>query len=248
MEKIFKALSDRSRRKILDSLKNNPGMNVNELTELFSFSRYAVMKHIKILEEANLLVAEKQGRQKKLYLNAFPIRTIYDRWISGFSKLWTSKLSEIKYQLEMEEKMSGKAVRHIYVTYIKAPKEKVWDAVISRDITPLYYFGTGVISNFKPGEEISYVGQKEGKEWIPVKGEIIEFVPETKLVHTFHFSDMDDPETVVTYKLENERELTKLTIIHENFPSENESFKSAQEGWPVILSGLKTLLETGRPL
>ena len=102
MDKIFNALAAPSRRKILDIVKNHAGINVNELTEHFEFSRYAVMKHLKILEEAELILSRRSSRYKTLYINAVPIQTIYDRWISKYSALWTKNLAELKYQLEEE--------------------------------------------------------------------------------------------------------------------------------------------------
>ena len=94
MDKIFKALSDPSRREILDIVKNRQGITVNEITEHFDFTRFAVMKHLKILEEAGLIVPRKEGKYKKLFINVMPIQTIYDRWISNYSELWAKKLSK----------------------------------------------------------------------------------------------------------------------------------------------------------
>jgi DNA-binding transcriptional ArsR family regulator len=103
MDEVFKALADRNRRKMLDMVRDNPGMNVNELAEHFEFSRYAVMKHLKILEAAKLLLPKREWKEKKLYLNAIPIREIHDRWISKYSGEWASRLTKLKNDLEKEK-------------------------------------------------------------------------------------------------------------------------------------------------
>jgi DNA-binding transcriptional ArsR family regulator len=103
MARVFKALADESRRRMLDIVKANEGISVNGLADYFKFSRFAVMKHLRILEEANLLKLERDGRFKKIYLNSVPIQMIYDRWLSDFSRHWARGLTELKYKLEGNE-------------------------------------------------------------------------------------------------------------------------------------------------
>lgn len=100
MDKIFKALADKNRRKILDIVTDNSGINVNELSEHFEFSRFAVMKHIKILEDVELIVSVKNGKNKNLYINVMPLHTIYDRWISKYEAKWAKNISDFKTKLE----------------------------------------------------------------------------------------------------------------------------------------------------
>ncbi|NIV11000.1 MAG: helix-turn-helix domain-containing protein, partial [Aliifodinibius sp.] len=136
MDKIFRALSDPSRRKILDIVKNNPGINVNDITEFFDFSRYAVMKHLKILEDTELIISQRSGKFKKLYINVMPIQLIYDRWISQYSEMWAKNLSSLKHSLEQEDfTMSQTNPRHVFVVYIKSTKEKVWEALTNPEKT-----------------------------------------------------------------------------------------------------------------
>ncbi len=103
MDEVFKALADPNRRKILDIVRDNPGINVNELSEYFQSTRYGTMKHIKLLEEANLLVSSRQWKEKKLHINAIPIQMIYERWISKYSQDWAASLTNLKKQLEGDE-------------------------------------------------------------------------------------------------------------------------------------------------
>jgi DNA-binding transcriptional ArsR family regulator len=100
MDSIFAALAHPSRRQILDILKEHPGCSVNDVAEHFDVSRIAVMKHLRVLEAAGLLISEKEGRTRQLYFNAVPIQMVYDRWTSEYSALWASKLTRVKYAVE----------------------------------------------------------------------------------------------------------------------------------------------------
>ncbi len=73
---------------MLDILKESPGCNVNEVSEFFDMSRIAVMKHLRVLEEADLVVSKKRGRARHLYFNVVPIQMVYDRWSTEYSALW----------------------------------------------------------------------------------------------------------------------------------------------------------------
>ncbi len=103
MNLVFQALANRSRREILDILRKQPGCNVNEVCRFFPLSRIAVMKHLRLLETANLVISEKVGRERKLYFNTVPIQMIYDRWTTEFSALWASKLTGFKYRIEAKK-------------------------------------------------------------------------------------------------------------------------------------------------
>lgn len=87
---------------MLDILKDRPGCNVNEISEFFDMSRIAVMKHLRVLEEANLVVSKKRGRARHLYFNVIPIQMVYDRWSTEYSALWASSLTRLKYKIEAE--------------------------------------------------------------------------------------------------------------------------------------------------
>jgi len=98
---VFKALADVSRRKLLDLLFLKDGRSLKELSgELGEMTRFGVMKHLKILEQAGLVTTRKQGRETLHYLNPVPIQMVYDRWVSKYSKGWTRSLTELKYELE----------------------------------------------------------------------------------------------------------------------------------------------------
>jgi DNA-binding transcriptional ArsR family regulator len=245
---VFKALADPNRRRILDLAKARPGITVSELAESFEFTRYAVMKHLRVLENAGLIVPRRAGRKKELHLNAIPIQTIYDRWISQYSALWASSLTSLKYQLEKEETMTSPSPKQVYVLYIRTSADKLWNAITDPELTLQYFHNTEVQSEFSKGSTIDYmITGEDGQKKSAVTGKIVEVEPKRRLVHSFGFEGKDDPPSTVSYDVEEMGDVVKLTLIHE-FESEDETFKGTSEGWPSILSGLKTLLETGEPL
>ncbi|MDP3739279.1 MAG: metalloregulator ArsR/SmtB family transcription factor [Hyphomonadaceae bacterium] len=105
MTAVFHALAHESRRKIMDVLKARSGIGVGELALEFDVSRIAVMNHLAVLEEAGLVVSEKEGRTRRLYLNTAPIQMINDRWMSDYSAHWARKLTDIKYAAEAAAKL-----------------------------------------------------------------------------------------------------------------------------------------------
>jgi predicted transcriptional regulator len=102
LDAVFHALASASRRQILDILKSRPGCSVNDVCDHFAVSRIAVMKHLRILERADLVHSEKHGRTRKLYHNVVPIQMIYDRWTSEYSALWAERLTRVKYRVETQ--------------------------------------------------------------------------------------------------------------------------------------------------
>ena len=111
MDAVFQALGNQSRRRMLDIVKGEPGIGVGALASEFDVSRIAVMKHLAVLEEANLVVSEKDGRTRRLYFNAAPIQMIHDRWTTEYSAYWAGEVTRIKYLAEArhhDEKTGGK--------------------------------------------------------------------------------------------------------------------------------------------
>ncbi len=100
MDATFHALASAARRRILDILKRQPGASVNDVCAFFEMSRIGVMKHLKVLEEADLVVSKKEGRTRRLYFNVVPIQLIYDRWTSEYSALWARRLTSLKFMVE----------------------------------------------------------------------------------------------------------------------------------------------------
>ncbi len=108
MDTVFVALASPARRKMLDIVKDRPGCTVKHVAGFFKMSRIAVMKHLRILVYAGLVISEKEGRSRKLYFNCVPIQMIYDRWTTEYSALWASGLTRLKYRVEAQEKTHGR--------------------------------------------------------------------------------------------------------------------------------------------
>jgi len=100
VDSVFKALADPTRRDLLDALFVQDGQTLTALEERVPMTRFGVMKHLKVLEEAGLVVARKRGREKLHFLNPVPIRLIHDRWVSKYAEPWASALTELKTKLE----------------------------------------------------------------------------------------------------------------------------------------------------
>ena len=111
MDAIFQALAHSKRRRIIDIVGRNPGITVSEISKNFDVTRFAIMKHLTVLQGAGLLMTEKEGRQRKLYFNAVPIQMIYDRWTDDYSGYWAGMVTSIKYAAEQETREGKKNER-----------------------------------------------------------------------------------------------------------------------------------------
>ena len=100
MDEVFKALADPTRRSLLDELFREDGQTLSALEERFSMTRFGVMKHLKQLEDAGLVVTKKRGREKLHFLNPVPIRLVHDRWVSKYAEPWAATLTGLKTRLE----------------------------------------------------------------------------------------------------------------------------------------------------
>jgi len=248
---VFRALADPNRRKMLDLLKEHPEQSVGQLTEAFPFSRYAVMKHLRVLEQAHLVVSRRDGKNRRLFLNAIPIQTLSDRWMSQYSSLWASRLTFMKYELEKEEEGMPTAtqLKHVYVIYIRTSADKLWEALTKPEMTRQYFHKTEVTGNFSIGSTVDYIlTEEDGTRRPALTAKILECEPGKRLVHSFDFPKMKDKPSRVSYDIEPMGDVIKLTVTHDDFESETETYNMVQQGWPPILSGLKTLLETGQAL
>ena len=246
MDEVFRALADPNRRLLLDSLFERDGQSLVELQAHLPMTRFGVMKHLRVLEEAGLVTTRRAGRAKLHYLNPVPIRLVHDRWISRYSEPIVAQLSALKARLE--EPPMGVPPRHVYEIYIKTTPERLWRAITDPADTRLYYYGTEVQSDWKVGSRLTYL---DGGQ-ISLDCKILEIDPARRLVHTFTMAY--DPEMAserpsrVTWEIEQLGDSCRLTLVHDEFDGETKTFREVEHGWSQILSGLKTLLETGRPL
>ena len=244
---VFKALADASRRLLLDSLFGHDGQTLSELSNrLPEMTRFGVMKHLRLLEAAGLLVTRKVGREKLHYLNPVPIRLIHDRWIGKYAEPWVGALAELKSNLE-GERMDRP--RHVFQVYIRTNPEQLWQAITDPAFTRRYFFQTRLEGTCRPGESIRYLLPNDE---VAVEGEVLEAEPPKRLVTTWSFRNdpelVEDPPSRVTWEIEPLDGMCKLTLVHDDFVTETRTFESVVSGWPLVLSSLKSLLETGEPL
>jgi uncharacterized protein YndB with AHSA1/START domain/DNA-binding transcriptional ArsR family regulator len=249
METVFRALADPSRRDLLDLLFEREGRTLGELTRHFNMSRFGVMKHLRVLEEAGVVATRKVGREKRHYLNPVPIRQIHDRWIGKFSERAAATLIDLKETLEEETMDLVDKPTHVFEIFIQTTPEKVWEALTESDFTTRYYYASTVESDWKPGSDFRYA-LPDGTE--AIRGEVLEAEPPKRLVTTFDARWDEgvaaDSPSRISWEIEPQGKACKLTVTHDGFAAETETYRQIAGGMPYILSGLKTLLETGKPL
>ena len=256
MDAVFKALADPSRRTLLDRLAERDGQTLTELeAHLPELTRFGVMSHVRVLEEAGLVTSRKVGRFKHHYLNPVPIQLVADRWISRYASPFTSAIATVKHAAELAADSDAKETAmadkpsHVYTVLIKASPELVWQAITDPAHTREYFFRSSVHSDWTVGAKVSY-SYDDGT--VVLDGEVLEVEPPHRLVTTFNATWDDatraDPPSRVTWLLEPLGEATRLTVTHDGFEGRTATYRQVTEGVPVIVSGLKTLLETGSPL
>jgi uncharacterized protein YndB with AHSA1/START domain len=246
VDAVFKALADPTRRSLLDELFREDGQTLSALETRFSMTRFGVMKHLKQLEEAGLIVTKRKGREKQHFLNPVPIRLIYDRWVSKYAEPWAAGLTELKQRLEnpMDAKtVEPKTMERVFEIYIRTTPEKLWEAITDADIREKYMFGARFESEWEVGAAMTM----SSSTGLLGEGEILEVDPPRKLVHSMHALWGDDVAAEgfsrVTWEIEQVADSCRLLLTHDQLrEGANDQLYG---GWPMILSGLKTWLETG---
>ena len=239
MDDVFKALADPTRRSLLDELFKEDGQSLTALEERLPMTRFGVMKHLKVLEEAGLVTTRKRGREKLHFLNAVPIRLVHDRWVSKYAEPWAAALTGLKRDLE------DRSMEKVFEIYIKTTPERLWEAITSSEMRQKYTFGVGVESDWTNGSPYRAAHAASGT---PIsEGENLEVDPPRKLVQSFHALWGEDVAAEgtsrVTWEIEPVGDSCRLVVTHDQLrEGVNDQIYG---GWPMILSGLKTLLETG---
>jgi uncharacterized protein YndB with AHSA1/START domain len=241
MDEVFKALADPTRRELLDELYREDGQTLSALEERFAMTRFGVMKHLRQLEEAGLVVTRKRGREKLHFLNPVPIRLVHDRWVSKYAEPWVAALSDIKQKLE-------RPMEKIFEIYIRTTPERLWEAITDPEIRSKYNFGAGVRSDWTPGARLE-MGHPAAPEML-ADGEVLEVDPPRRLVHTMTALWSDDVKregaSRVTWEIEPIADSCRLVVTHDQL--RDGANDQIYGGWPMILSGLKTWLESGELL
>ena len=240
MDGVFRAMADPTRRALLDELFREDGQTLSMLQARFSMTRFGVMKHLKQLEEAGLVVTRRRGREKLHFLNPVPIRLVHDRWVSKYAEPWVASLSDLKTTLEA-------SMEKVFEIYIKTTPERLWEAITSADMRSKYTFGAKVLSDWKPGSSYKQSTQ-DGR--LLGEGQNVEVDPPRRLVQTMTALWGDDVKAEgtsrITWEIKPVGDSCHLTVTHDQLrEGANDQLYG---GWPMILSGLKTLLETGELL
>jgi uncharacterized protein YndB with AHSA1/START domain len=246
MDLVFKALADATRRRLLDMLFRQDGQTLSQLEGRLAMTRFGVMKHLRVLEDARLIVTRRRGREKLHFLNAVPIRQIHDRWIDKYAARIAAMLTTLKKDIEDD------TMEKVYEIYIKTTAERLWQAITDPALRAKYSFGVGHYSDWTPGSALhARTTEMNGAPGVEIAdGENIEVDPPRRLVQTFRalWSDEVTAEghSRVTWEIEPIGDSCRLTVTHDQLrEGANEQLYG---GWPMILSGLKTLLETGGTL
>lgn len=241
MDAVFKALADATRRDLLDELFRNDGQTLHALEAHFDMTRYGVMKHLRILEEAGLVVTRRRGREKLHFLNPVPIRLVHDRWVSKYAEPWAAGLSDLKTRLESP-------MEKIFEIYIKTTPERLWEAITDSEIRSKYQFGSVITSDWTPGGRYEMGNPKAGE--LLGEGENLEVDPPRRLVQSMRALWGEDVKAEgtsrITWEIEPVGDSCRLTVTHDQL--RDGANDQLYGGWPMILSGLKTWLETGELL
>lgn len=268
MDEVFRALADPNRRRLLDSLNARNGQSLTELCGGLDMARQSVSKHLKVLEDANLVSTVWRGRQKLHYLNAEPINAIADRWITHYDRLRAQTLADLKTALERDSMEHGNSGNDnngsqnsgndfVYTTYIRTTPERLWQAVTDPAFSERY-MGHGLVTDWKVGSNFDW---RDGDLNISSPEQVIlEADPYRRLAFTFHtFTSQltavglstdvieraaTEPRSTVTFDIEEVGDgRVKLTVIQTGFPQGSIVRELVSGGWPSKISDLKSNLE-----
>ncbi len=238
---MFRALADPTRRSLLDELFREDGQTLGALEGRFSMTRIGVMKHLSQLEQAGLVVTKRRGREKLHFLNPVPIRLVHDRWVSKYTEPWASALIGLKHELESP-------MEKVFEIYIRTTPERLWEAITDPEIRSKYNFGARINSDWTPGSRFEM--SHPGGDVLLGEGENLEVDPPRRLVQTMVALWSDDVKregtSRITWEIEPIGDSCRLTVTHDRL--RDGANDELYGGWPMILSGLKTWLETGELL
>ena len=264
IDDVFRALADPGRRRLLDSLNGRSGQTLRELCADMDMARQSVSKHLAVLEAAQLVTTVWRGREKLHYLNPAPINEISERWIDHYDRDRVRALSDLKRALEdhhMDTKPS-----FVYTTYIHTTPERLWQALTDPAFTERYW-GVAFDSDWNRGS--SMILRQWGLAIADPDQVVLEAEPYKRLAYTWHTFAPEwqeqaaervgfpkeflervaaEPRSRVAFEIDGLGAFVKLTVIHDGFEPGSEVFETISQGWPHILSNLKTLLETGATL
>ena len=210
MDEVFKALADPTRRAILDELFLEDGQTLSDLEGRFAMTRFGVMKHLQVLEEAGLVVTKRRGREKLHFLNPVTIRLVHDRWVSKYAEPWAATLSDLKSRLETP-------MEKVFEIYIRTTPERLWEAITDSEIRSKYQFGMRIGSDWTPGSRFEM--RNPHGEALLGEGENLDVDPPRRLVQSMVALWGDDVKAEgtsrITWEIEPVGDSCRLTVTHD---------------------------------
>lgn len=249
---VFRALADPTRRHLLDLLFARDGQTLTDLEGGIAMSRIGVMKHLRVLEEAGLVVSRKVGRTRVHHLNPVPIQLVHDRWIDKYTHDRAAALADLKTALEapmpdLSERAAAPTVQ-TYQIFVRAEPERIWEAITTPEFTRRFFYGSAMTID---AERVLSLGP-DGDVWMD--DPVLEFDPPHRLVHqwTSRYDPAweDEEPSRVSWTIEpQDGGVCQVTVVHDRLEGAPTTAGKVQgAGWMFVLSGLKSVLETGEGL
>lgn len=255
MDEIFRALADDSRRALLDRLNERNGQTLTELCAVLDMARQSVSKHLAVLEAANLVTTAWRGREKLHYLNPEPINAIADRWISRYDRGRVAALADLKTALEQTSMDDSPFV---YTSYIMTTPRRLWQALTDPAFTSRYW---GITFETDWAARSPMIWHHHGVTITDPEQVVLESDPYRRLSYTWHAVTDELAATIgfegdflarmraeqrsrVTFEITETEHGVKLTVLHDGLRPGSAVLESISGGWPIVVSKLKTVLET----
>lgn len=244
MDAIFKALNDAVRREILDCLREDDGQSLADLEARFEMTRFGVMKHLRVLEDATLITTKKVGRFKYHYLNALPLQEAIDRWIDPFrAKPAARAVIDFKSRLEGTAQMPlDSKPDYVMSTYISCTQDALWEALTDpQEGLNFHFMAERIDGHMIDDKKQTYLSG----DYAFLTLEVLLSEPKSRIEMRFApaWDGPDMPSSRCVYLVEVEGDHCRLTIEHYDIPAGQEG---AADGWNRMAAGLKTYLETGQ--
>lgn len=243
MDIIFKALSDPTRCALMDALSQKDGQSLSDLEGILNMSRFGVMKHLRLLEDAGLIITRKQGRFKYHYLNPLPLQDVMDRWAAPFLQRQARALTELKAKLEKETNM--RKPDFMMQTFIRCGQDALWAALTEADQMAAYHFACDTVQGNSGVDQATAFILPNGDAMLRQVTTAMD--PKNRIAMTFEplFMGPDAPASHMIYLIEEQGKQCKLTIEHYDMAPGQESFA---EGCARLAASLKSYLESGTSL
>src|SRR6056297_1459068 len=247
MDTIFKALDDPTRRSLLDALRRQDGQTLTQLERRLDMTRFGVMKHLKILEDAGLVVSVRRGRFKHHYLDAAPLQHVIDRWAAPLlARPAARALRALKSDPARGIAMFDTVQIPDFVqeTFIRCTRGALWDALTKADRMAACHFACTTVEGDAFEGVATTFRRPDGAPMLVQTTSRVE--PRSLIEMTFEPKWYDGaPPSPVVYRIAEEGPVCKLTIEHETLPATRQGMRDYHARWA---SSLKSWLETGRPL